>query len=80
MNSAKKLRKTTKWERLEFPSRKLAISREHSPRMGMIKGRNDKDITEAGKLKKNSKNTRKNYTKNFYPNDRDNHDGVVTQL
>ena len=46
----------------------------------MIKGRNDKDITEAGKLKKNSKNTRKNYTKNFYPNDRDNHDGVVTQL
>ena len=32
-------------------------------RMGMVKDRNGKDLTEAKKLRRGSKNTQKNYTK-----------------
>ena len=48
-------------------------------RMGMIKDRNGKDLTEAEEIKKDGKNTQKNYTKKGL-NDPDNHNGVVTHL
>ena len=35
-------------------------------RMGMIKDRNGKDLTEAEEIKKDGKNTQKNYTKKRY--------------
>ena len=38
MNSGKKYRKTIEWERLEIPSRKLAISRENFVQDGHDKG------------------------------------------
>ena len=47
--------------------------------MGTIKDRNDKDITEAEKIKKKWHE----YTEELYkkdPNDPDNHDGVVIHL
>ena len=41
------------WERLEISARKLEIPREHfNTKMGMIKDRNCKDITEAKEIKK----------------------------
>ena len=41
-------RKTIEWERLEISSRKLEIPREHfHAKMGSIKDRNGRDITEA---------------------------------
>ena len=55
-------------------------------RMGMIKDRNGKDLTEAEEIKKDGKNTH-NYTRNVYMklhkkglNDPDNHDDAVTHL
>ena len=45
----------------------------------MIKDRNGKDLTEAEEIKKDGKNTQKNYTKKGL-NDPDNHDDVVTHL
>ena len=46
--NAKKLRKTTEWERLEISSKKLEISREHF----MQKDRNSMDLAEAEDIKK----------------------------
>ena len=47
-------------------------------RMGMIKDRNRKDLTEAGETKKRwQEHTEELYKKGF--NDPDNHNGVVTQ-
>ena len=48
-------------------------------RLGMIKDRNGKDLTEAEEIKKDGKNTQKNYTKKGL-NDPDNHDDAVTHL
>ena len=48
MINAKKLRKTTEWERLEISSKKLEISREHF----MQKDRNSMDLAEAEDIKK----------------------------
>ena len=46
-------------------------------RMGMIKDRNSKDLTEAGETKKRrQEHTEELYKKGF--NDPDNHNGVVT--
>ena len=48
-------------------------------RMGMIKDKNDKDLTKAGKIKKKQQD----YTAELYKkglNEQDNHDGVVTHL
>ena len=48
-------------------------------RMGTIKDRNGKDLTEAEEIKKRGQE----YTKELYKeglNDPDNHDGVVTHL
>ena len=48
-------------------------------KIGTIKDRNSKDLTEAEEIKKGGKNTQKNCTKKSF-NDPDNHDGVVTHL
>ena len=51
--NAKKLSKTTEWERREISSRKLQIPREKfHAKMGSIKGRNGMDLTEAEDIKK----------------------------
>ena len=57
-------------------------TREHfkgtfRPRMGMIKYRNGKELTEVEEIKKWQEHTEL-YTKGL--NDLDNHDGVVTNL
>ena len=55
------------------------IKEAFQARMGMIKDRNGKDLTEAEELKKRWQE----YTKELYKkglNDWDNHDGVVTHL
>ena len=55
------------------------INGTFSARMGMIKDRNGKDLTEAERLRRGGKNTQKNYKKNVL-NDPDNHNGVITNL
>ena len=47
-------------------------------RMGMIKNRNGKDLTEAEEIKKQQKYIKELYKKGL--NDPDNHDGVVIHL
>ena len=47
MNSAKKQRKTVQWERLEISSRKLDTKGTFHAKMGSIKDRNGRDLTEA---------------------------------
>ena len=73
-------RKTTEWERLEISSRKLEITKgTFHARMGSIKERNGKDLTEAEDTKKR----RQEYTEELYKKDRhgpDNHNGVITHL
>ena len=39
------------------------INRTFHARLGMIKDRNGKDLTEAGEIKRGGKHTQKNYTK-----------------
>ena len=76
MNNAKKEQKTIEWERLELISRKLEM---FHTRMGTIKDRNDKSLTEAGESKKRwQEYTEKLYKKGL--NDPDNQDSVVTHL
>ena len=49
----KKKKKTIEWERLEISSRKLgAIKGIFHARIGMLKDRNSKDLTEAEETKK----------------------------
>ena len=48
-------------------------------KMGTLKDRNSKNLIEAERLRRGSRNTLKNYTKEGL-NDPDNHDGVVTHL
>ena len=76
MNNAKKERKTTQWERLEIPSRKRDIKGTFHARMGTIKDRNSRDLSEAKDIKKRWKEyIEKHYKKGL--NDPDNHDGVI---
>ena len=52
VNKAEKQRKTIGWERLEIYSRKLKITNgTFCAKMGTIKDRNGKDLTEAEKIK-----------------------------
>ena len=75
MNDVKKQRKTIEWERLEISSRKLELSRERHVRMGMIKDRNDMDLTEAEDIKKRwQEYTEELYKKDLH--DPDNRNGV----
>ena len=48
-------------------------------KMGSIKDKNGMDLTEAKILRRDGKNTQKNYTKKDL-HDPDNHDGVITHL
>ena len=79
MNDAKKQRKTIEWERLEISARKLEITREQHVKMGMIKDRSGKDLTEAEEIKKRWQEYTEELYKKFL-HDSDNHDGVVIPL
>ena len=48
-------------------------------KIGTIKDRNGKDLTEQNRLRRGDKNTQKNYTQKGL-NNMDNHDGVITHL
>ena len=50
--NAKKERKTIEWERLEISSRKVEHQGYISCKMGTIKDRNDKDLSEKEEIKK----------------------------
>ena len=81
MNNAKKWRKTIEWEKLEISSRKVGrYSGNMSCKMGMIKDRNDRDLTfltlEAEEIKKRCQE----YTEELYKkglNDPENLNGVI---
>ena len=52
MNNAMKHRKTIEWERLEISSRKLQIKGTFHAKMGTVKDKSNKDLTEAEEIKK----------------------------
>jgi len=57
----------------------LEVSRELHAKMGIIKDRNSKDLTDTGEIKKRwQEHTEELYTKGL--NDLDNHDGVISHL
>ena len=78
--NAKKQRKTTEWERLEISSKKIRDTKgTFHAKMGSIKDRNGKDLTEAEDIKKRwQEYTEEMYKK--YLHDQDNHDGMITNL
>ena len=80
MINAKKQRKTIEWERLEISSRKIRNTKgTFHAKMGSIKDRNGRDLTEAEDIKKRWQEYREElYRKDFH--DSDNHDGVITHL
>ena len=64
MNHAKKGRKRIEWERLEISFKKIgAIKETFHARMGMIRDRNGKDLTELDEIKRSGNNKQKNYTR-----------------
>ena len=64
MNIAKKQKKTIEWERLDIFLNKIRdIKGIFHAKMGLIKDRNDKDITEQKRLRSGRKNTQKNDTR-----------------
>ena len=73
-------RRTTEWERLEISSRKLEITKgTFRAKMGSIKDKNGRDLTEAEDIKKRwQEYTEELYNKDLH--DPDNHDGVITHL
>ena len=78
MNNAKKGRKRIEWERLEISFKKIGAMKEtFHARMGMIRDRKLKDLTEAEEIKKRQEYTEL-YKKRLY--NPDNHNGVVTHL
>ena len=80
MISAKKLRKTIEWKRLEISSRKLEIQQKGTTvraKMG-TKDRNYMDQTEAEDIKKRWQEYTEVYKKDLH--DPDNHNGVITHL
>ena len=66
------------WERLEIHSRELEIIKgTFHAKMGTIKDRNVRDITESEDIKKRwQENTEELYKKDLH--DPDNHEGVIT--
>ena len=53
MINAKKQRKTTEWERLEIPFKRIRDTKgTFHAKMGIIKDRNGMDLTEAEDIKK----------------------------
>ena len=66
------------WERLEMSSRKLRDTKGiFHAKMGTIKERNSKDLTEAEEIKRWQEYTEELYNKGL---DVDNHKGGVTHL
>ena len=79
MISAKKQRKKTEWGRLEISSRKLKNTKgTFHTKMGSIKDRNGRDLTETENIKRWQEYTEELYKKDLH--DPDNHDGVITHL
>ena len=71
-------RKTIEWERLEISSRKLEVPRELHAKMGSVRDRNGRDLTEAEDIKKRGRDYTELYKKELH--DPDNHNGVITHL
>ena len=66
------------WERLEMSSRKLRDTKGiFHAKMGTVKERNSKDLTEAEEIKRWQEYTEELYNKGL---DVDNHKGGVTHL
>ena len=63
MNSAKKYRKIIAWEKLEISEKIRDTKGAFHAKMGTIKGRNDKDLTEAEEIKKRWQEYTENCTK-----------------
>ena len=79
MNNAKKGRKRRECKRLEISFKKIrAIKETFHARMGMIKDRKLKDLTEAEEIKRWHEYTEELHKKGL--NNPDNHNSVVTQL
>ena len=62
---------------LEISSSKLEIKGTFHVKMGMIKDRSSKDLTEAEEIKKRGQEYTEQYKRS---NDPDSHDGVITHL
>ena len=63
----------------ELRNKTGSAKRKFHSRIGRIKDKSIKDLTEAEEIKNRCKNTEKNYTKKGF-NDLDNNDSVVTHL
>ena len=71
--------KRTEWEKLEISSRNLDNKGTFHAKMGLVKDRNDMDLTEADDIKKSWQE----YTEEVYKidlHDPEYHDGVITHL
>ena len=80
MSNAKKQRKTTEWAKTRALFKKIGDTKgTFHAKMGTIKDRNSKDLTEAEEIKKRWQE----YTEELYKkdlNDPDNHNGVIVHL
>ena len=77
--TAKKQKKTIEWERLEISSRKIDTKGTFHAKLGTIKDRNGKDLTEAENIKKRwQEYTEELYKKDLH--DPDNNDGMTTHV
>ena len=72
--------KTIEWERLEISSKKIRDTKgTFHTKMGTIKHKNDKDLTEAEDIKKRwQENTAELHKKDLH--DPNSHDGMITHL
>ena len=76
-----KERKTTEWERRDLFKKIRDTKGTFHARMGSIKDRNGRDLTEAEDIKKRwQEYTEELYKKDLHDHDPDNHDGVITHL
>ena len=78
MNIVRKQRKSIEWERLEISEKIGGIRETFHARIGMIKDRNGKDLTEAEDIEKRQQEYTELYKKDLHHPD--NHDGVITNL
>ena len=77
--NAKKQRKTIEWERLRDLFKKIRDTKgTFHAKMGSIKDRNGRDLTEAEDIKKGWQKYTELYKKDLH--NPDNHDGVITHL
>ena len=79
MNHAKKKKKSNRMGKTRDLFKKTGdIKETFNARMGMVKDRNDKDLTEAEEIKKRWQEYTELYKKDLH--NPDNHDGVITYL